>query len=284
MQTDRAAEEAALSDVFGSDRESTGTAAPVADSQSPTRDDQGRFSADKAALTPPATPAIPPPVSAPDTSHTGHQVPISELMTEREKRKQEARLREEADANVRKYRDLAESYERRIMAAQQQRQAPQAPDPYTEPGEALHHQAQQLRQEFHQTRLNDRANMSERDAVKAHGATLVTEARDAALRAGVAQHFFQNSPDPYDDVVAWHKEQKFRTEVGADPDAYKKRVMDEAKAKVLEELKAGTANGQPARFPGSLADATSAGQQGGHLSDQTAISGVFASDRRGRAR
>lgn len=267
-----AADQAAISDVF-SGRDSGG------DDASPAVAEQQQAPLDAPQEAKKEEPAASPPVPEQREAPQEHRVPLSELMAEREKRKLEARLREEAEANARKYRDEAEAMSRRFAAQRQQQQAPEPPDPMLEPERALAYQAQQLRG----MQLNDRANFSERLAIRTYGKELVDKARDAAIQAGVAQHFYHNSPDPYDDAIAWYKEHQFRTEVGADPEAYKKRIQEEARKQVLEELKAGGQAQQQPKFPQSLADATQAGQQGGNLTQEAAISGVFAPDR-GRRR
>ena len=281
MTTDLTAAQAAISDVFKDERDSAGTSAPA--TETPIRDDgrdeQGRFAAKKAAedaakLETPAPAQQAPPVSEPDASKADHRVPLSELLTEREKRKQDARLREDAEARARQYEQQLADMQRRIQA--QQNPPPPPPDPYTDPEGAFRYHQEQTAWQNQQTILNT----SEMIARSKHGDQLVDEALNAAKQSGAAQHFV-NKPDAYRALVDWYTRAKALQEIGPDPQAYRTKLESEIRAKVLEEMKAagGQQVAQP-KFPGSLADATASGQQGGTLTPQAAISSVFAPDRK----
>jgi hypothetical protein len=276
--TDKATEQAAISDVFADERDSAGTSAPAAETpaRDDGRDDQGRFAAKKAeeaakteaAATPPVTAQPAPPVSEQDAARIDHRVPLSELLTEREKRKQDARLREEAIAEARQYKQQLQNMERRFQA--QQQPAPTPPDPYLDPEGAFRFQQEQISWQNQQTILNT----SEMLARSKHGDQVVDQALEAAKQSGAAQHFV-NKPDPYRALVEWYSRAKAMQEIGPDPTAYRTKLEAEIRAKVLEEMKGGAPAAQQPRFPGSLADATQTGQSGGHLTPQSAISSVF---------
>lgn len=271
MTTGKSADDAALDDVFASDRDRGGKSAPPEATETP--------------ATAPATPATPEPApqapaappAEPDPNANRH-VPLSELLTEREKRKQEARLREEADARAREYESRVRDIERRLQAAQQPPAPP--PNPLEDPEGAYRHQAAAMQVQM----LNQRADFSELSAKRHYGVQAVDEAFEAASRAGIRAQFI-NSSDPYGDMVEWHKRQKTLAEVGDDPTAYRKRIEDEVRKKVLEELKTGAVPGStqqppPQRFPGSLADVTPAGNSQGALLTAEAMMGqVFGTDR-----
>lgn len=265
MTSESTADDKALGDAFTSRRDSEGKSAPPAAKET----------------APPPAPkqeATPPPTAAPETpAEPSHQVPVRELLTEREKRKQEARLREEADANARKYRDEAAQLAARLEAIERaQRQPP--PDPTRDPRGAMNYELQRIEAR----RIDDRAHQSEEMAIEKYGAELVEKARNAALQAGVAQHFYINSRNPYRDAVEWFKEQQVKAEIGTDLDGWRKRQADEIRKQVLAELQAGQSpdGASPPRFPTSLAGATNAGVQGAMpVTDEAMMGSIFSSQR-----
>ena len=209
---------------------------------------------------------------------TGKFVPVTELVAERKKlkgeRDEQTRLRMEAEANAKAYKEQVESYQR--LAQQQPRQAappvaqPQPPDPYLDP----EGHAKYLQDSFEQRLIDERVNTSEMLARNKHGDAIVDQAIDAARQAGIA-HRFQGARDPVGAVVQWHKKAQAQAEVGDDLEAFKKRIADDAVAKALAGLKAtGTPQGQaqPAqRFPGTLADQTATGAQGAAIPTESEI-------------
>lgn len=170
-------------------------------------------------------------------------VPIAALLDEREKRKAlEARLRN-------------------IEAAQQRgREAPQMPDPVTDPDgysrfvRGMHQQQQAAAQQAAREAM---FTMSEVYARDKHGDDVVSAAEEA-FQAAVAEnpalgHELGRQKHPYDWVVQWHKQQQFAQAVGSDPTAYKERIRQELMAEM--GLKPGAKPKAP-RAP-SLADETS---------------------------
>lgn len=213
---------------------------------------------------------------------SGRFVPLGELQTEREKRQEaqkgredEARLRQQAEDNARRYEAELSDMRRRIQA--QQTPPPEPPDPIMDPEGAYSHLQQQMAHQL----LNQSLNISERMARRQHGNEAVNAAFQAANQAGMASAFLK-SPDPYDDLVTWHKRATAMHRIG-DPDAYEKRVRDEVRQQVLEELKAGKGQGSPGpqRFPGSLADATQSGPSGrAPVSDESILGSLFDTNRK----
>lgn len=268
-----------LSDAFDRDSRDSGadTAAPEAQPRRP----DGTFAEREAAAQPepPAQQQAQPEAQAPPpqpTDKRSHRVPLHELEAEREKRKAIEAAKTEAEQR-------AQSYERelnqlRVQQAQQQRppqQQVQPPDPMTEPVEFAQYQQAMFQQQI----LNERANFSERMAREKFGNSAVEAALQAApdtvKRAAISR------PDPYGELILWHRQASFMQKVGPDPDAYEKSVEQRGRESVLAELRSGKLqlNGQAPpqqRFPGTLADNTGTGAQTAHLSDEAIMAGVYA--------
>lgn len=265
-------DDAILDDVFASDR------------------DRG---ADDAAPTPEPTPkADTEEVEAQDKDgeskryrdpENGRFVPLTELKTERTKRQEEARLRAEAEqralsaeAALNEARRYADQFQRgQHQPQQQQRQVEEEPDPFVDPQGYRTFIVNQA----HRVALSERLNVSQMMAEDKYGAEKVSKAVDAAIKAGVALHFRDNSKHAYADIVAWHDKQEAFAEIGNDPSAFKANFEKQIREKVMAEQK-GSAS--PQRFPGTLADASASGAQGQVLSDEAIVNDVFSSDRRRR--
>jgi len=163
------------------------------------------------------------------------------------------RLREEAEARRRLENDLAT--ERADKAALRQRlealerpapkaeaEKPSKPDPLLDP-EGF---ATSVREEIRQELLSERRETSLATAHKVYKEEFV-EAYAAAQKQidPALKAMMQQSRDPGETLIQWHREQKTRAEVGTDPNAYfDKRLeaylSDQAnQAKVLERIRGG---------------------------------------------
>jgi hypothetical protein len=269
------------------------TAAPV---DGPARDEQGRFAPRDPEPTKPETQAqqpapresTPQPTPEADQAKQPRHVPLPELLSEREKRQQEARLREEAERRARDLESRVAEYERLIQQQRQQQVQEQAPDPWSDPKGALEWQQQQMTRQlqqqqaqFQQQLLLERSNISEVRAREKWGDEVVTAAEQAAINAGYAAYFLQQR-DPYAALMKWHRSSSFMAKVGDDPDKYEKEIEKRAYEKALADLRAGKAPGSaaPQRFPGSLADATSSSNgTGAVLTDEAIAHELFDSNR-----
>jgi hypothetical protein len=150
---------------------------------------------------------------------TGRFVPISALLDERDKRQAETRKREDLEAQLQRY------------------QQPQQPEyvPTDPSGIIQYALAEQQRVAF-----NERLNTSELMARQAFGEDVVTEAQKAFLSAvgqnPMLQQQLQGQIHPYDFVVKWHKQHKLMSEIGQDPEAWRKSEAEKIRAQVLAEL------------------------------------------------
>jgi hypothetical protein len=150
---------------------------------------------------------------------TGRFVPISALLDERDKRQAETAKRVELEAQLQRY------------------QQPQQPEyvPTDPSGIIQYALAEQQRIAF-----NERLNTSELMARQAHGEDIVSEAQQAFLAAvgqnPMLQQQLQGQIHPYDFVVKWHRQHKLMSEIGQDPEAWRKSEAEKIRAQVLAEL------------------------------------------------
>ncbi len=234
-------------------------------------------------------------------------VSVKEVFDEREKKRaykakyeEESRLRIEADTERKLLREQLDRFMRTPQPAAQQQpqyQQPQVqlPDPQQDPFGYLQASMELQAQELRAQRIDDKLNMSEQLAREKYGDQLVSAAQQAAMRWPQADlERLRGLRHPYDELVKWYRSQEALKTIGSDPDAYRKKVYEEAQAKILEDLKAGklSVNGgpvtaQPAphaqHFPGTLAAATQQGPTGQITKTLEAATGdVFSPDRKAR--
>lgn len=282
--TEGSGDDNVLEGVFDSEAPQETVAAENTDGNRP-RDERGRFapkSEPKQEAQTPTEPALVEPQPQPDPNANRH-VPLSEHLGERNKYKERISQIERAQLEA---EARAKAYEQQLQTLLAQRQQPQPhvqqpveePDPYTDPQGWAQYQRTMVTEMIRQ----NRAEMSRRFAVSQYGAEAVQQAL-ASVPVHIANQLYANSPDPFGDLMEWHKEQQVRKEVGTDLDAFKKRIEEEVRQKVLAELKAGGASGQSqTRFPGTLAAATATGDQGAMLTEEAAMGSIFASGRNRR--
>lgn len=186
------------------------------------------------AVTPAPEPAAPP---------QQHMVPLAELIETRKR----AQFAEESARREAQRADQLEAMRR--QQAQPQPQVQPVIDPEVDPAGAFN----ALRAEMHQNLLVQNLNVSERYARDKYGDAVVDAATNAALESGYNQAFLRQA-DPYKATVEWYQGQQVRSEIGADPVAYRAKVEAEVRAKVLAEMRAGTP--PPSNLPPSLSTAT----------------------------
>ena len=209
---------------------------------------------------------------------TGRFVPLHELKTERTKRQEEARLREEAERRYQEAERRMADLERRFAQHQQPPQPP--PDWMIEPDRAAAHFQQQMAQQLFETRVY--ATQEVMRSIKPDYDQAEEAFAKAAQQNQTLARQMMSHPNPAKFAYEQGKRIMAMERIGADPDAYEKRIREETRKQVLEELKKGPA--QPQRFPGTLADGTASGAQGAILTDEAMMADVFASNRRSRVR
>lgn len=261
-----------LDDVFSKDTIATAEANPAAPEveqqtqQEQPEPQQTAPETDDAGLPIEREPAAEPP------PEPQHMVPLSELKDERTKRQdlksQLDKLQEESDARDRQHREMID----RIL--QQQQQAPQVRqqqeaqpeiDFFDNPEAFI----QNMMAPIIQRQQNAELNASENIARQIHGNATVDAALAAVQQAGIQQQFL-GKRDPWGEVVQWHKQQQTLAAVGNDPDAFRKQVEEEMRAKIIEEMNSGALPNQTVpvpgaqqrpqpRFPSTLSQQTNAG-------------------------
>jgi len=169
------------------------------------------------------------------------------------------RLREEAEAR-RKAEEAARSYEDRFRALEQQLAnarngqpvEPPAPPPSIWENEQAWIQSH-LQPVAHQV-TQMRVQMSKRLAVIQHGEETVSNAyrsfveavNNGDFEAARIAESVPNLEDPFDNVVKWHKKHQALQVIGNDPEAYKKKLLDDPEflSAALEAARAKAGNGQ----------------------------------------
>lgn len=220
-------------------------------------------------------------------------VPLTELQSERQRRQEEQRLRQEAEGRAAAYERMLQTYRQQTVQPQPQSQQPAPPpDPLTDPegharwvDQRVNAAVIQVQQQQHAQMLN----YSAAQAIARHGQDAVRNAEQFAIAHGVIGQF-ASYPDPYSTLMAWHQQQQVLQRIGSDPNAYEERLRQEGAQRALQGVRQGQppavgANGQPQqpRFPTTLADQTAANGQAPPQSGSAMINSLFDSNRARRA-
>jgi len=158
------------------------------------------------------------------------------------------RLREEAEARRRLEAELASL--RQQVTAKTAEPKP-APDVFQDPAAFLNHgvdlatrQAQQSIDPIKQQLNQMRESFSQMMATQRFGADKVQTAYQSlgqAIQANdpeavmVYGRMMNGSMDPYGDMMAWHQRRSVWTETGGNLEAYRNKIVEEARQKALED-------------------------------------------------
>lgn len=218
---------------------------------------------------------------------SGRLVPLHELKSERTKRQEEARLREAAEKRAQELEQRYQEAERRLQQAAQPPQQPiQPPDMFADPEGYTQYQQAILGEQLYASRVA-LSNELLADKLPEYNKT-VDYAIDKLGQNPIFRQRLISHPLPGKYAYEEGKRLMAMERIGPDPDAFeanlRKQIAEETRAQVLAELKAGGAQKQPTRFPGTLADATASGAQGAVLTDEAMMQDVFGSERRSRKR
>lgn len=241
--------------------------APATPADGTARDDKGRF-APKASdpapvVDPAAAPVVDPAAPAPETTEQQPNgfVPIKALDSERGKRKE---LEERYEKDM---REMRERLDRLSQPAKPVEPPAPAPTLWDSPDEYFASQLTPLQQQM----FEQKAGFSKMLASDKHGAEVV----DAALQALTS---IQGTPEfqvidgqllksihPFEDLVKWHAEHKLKSEVISDPEAYKKRIIDEYLASQQQQPQAAapTAPAAAPVLPTAFSSKPTSGPRGG---------------------
>ena len=184
-------------------------------------------------------------------------VPLPELIETRKRAQEAERAAQDLQQRYQQLEQMVQGlYQQQAPQEQhQQQQRPQEPDPFDDPHAYARSIEERVMGQVQQQFLNQQLNASEERARSAYGAETVDEAFEAARQAGIAQAFV-NQADPYGELVKWHKAQRLQSEIGDDPESYKKQLRDQVRQELLAEMKQGTP--PPSNLPPSLSTATKA--------------------------
>lgn len=173
-----------------------------------------------------------PPAAVEETKH----IPISALLDERDKRKAAA----------------AEAEELRRKLAEYEAKAQPKPDFFADPEAAI----QAAQQAAMAAAINTKLETSRFLAEKDFGAELVAEAYAFFDQNPHLTQGFRNAPSPYHEAVATYRKMKAMQEIGDDPQAYRARIEEEVRQRLLAEMQA---QPKPTAPPPSMAAAPGTG-------------------------
>lgn len=180
-------------------------------------------------------------------------------------------------------RETNRELKRRLEALERQQQQPrqeeqqQPPDFYENPDQRMTYERSQIEQQMNQRHLQQSRFFAEREFGK--------EEVDAAY-AYFDQHPEQsqallNEPSPFHAAVEFYRKQKVAEEIGADPEAYKQRILQEAREEARKEYEADAVtksvkSAAEQKSP-SLAGETNLGsRQGSEWSGPTSLDNILA--------
>lgn len=225
---------------------------------------------------------------APRDPETGRFLPIAEHIKERKKWQSKnddlIRAREQAEERARHYETLVAQYQQPARQPQAQ-SVPEEPDWWTDPESASANMQRtletQIQAQIYQTRValgQEMLRARHNDYDEAESAFVAAADANPALQQAVLRH-----PNPAGYAYEVGKQMLAMSKIGPDISAYEERVRKEERERVLAELKGGSVASKQ-KFPGTLADASAAGSQGAHLSEEAAMQSVFGSERQNRGR
>lgn len=257
----------------------------------PQRDENGRF-APKVETAAPVVQAQVDTTQQADTE--AGRVPQQALHASREKERESRQEAEALRSQIAEMRGQIQLLSQRGQAPEVKPAAPAKPDFWENPDAYLQTGVQEALNPVQQQLQQQNERFSRFMAVQAHGKEAV-DAAEAAVEAELsklpAEHQAQmraaraKAPDPYSEMVTWHKQKQTMQTVGNDPNAWleaemEKRLADPAyQAKLLERIRA-TAAGNTNRsnpvtnLPPSLNRLAAGGHAPGEVDASDA--GLFA--------
>lgn len=173
-----------------------------------------------------------PPAAVEETKH----IPISALLDERDKRKAA----------------MAEAEALRAKIAEYEAKAAPKPDFFADPEAALNAAQQAAMAAAYNTKLETSRFLAEKD----FGAETVNEAYAFFDQNPHLTAQFRNAPSPYHAAVETYRKIKAMQEIGDDPQAYRARIEEEVRQRLLAEMQS---QPKPNAPPPSMAAAPGTG-------------------------
>ena len=233
--------------------------------QTQARDEQGRFAATETQEATTST-AAPPATQEEQQQARGERIPLAEYLSEREKRQNfENELKAERERIAQERRE----FQQRLAALEK----PAEPEKVTKPDPLLDPEGYEA---YLERKVEDKLlNQSREASLQLAHRTYKTEFEEAYAAAQkqvdpALKARMQNSRDPGETLIEWHREQKTRAEVGTDLNAFRQReqerllsdpaflakAVEKARGSAQQQLQPGKA--PPVNIPPSLARATNA--------------------------
>lgn len=211
------------------------------------RDEHGRF-AQKAAEQEQPAPAVPEPAPEPqaaaqEQNRRDHQVPLVELLNEREKRQKYEREMED----LRRQFEAAQAQWR--AQQQQQRQQPEAPDIFENPAAYTSHLESTFAQKMREQELNFSLRLAHREYKQEFEEAYAALERRGQMGDAATVQSVVNSPDPGEAIVRWHRQQKLYEQTGGNLDAWMQKQREQLLndpaflAQAVEKVRASTNGG-----------------------------------------
>ncbi|MDP5216701.1 hypothetical protein Q5Y75_05680 [Ruegeria sp. 2205SS24-7] len=185
-------------------------------------------------------------------------IPVTALLDEREKRQLAERKAEDAG------RRLAE------LEAKQRAEQQKAPDWDEDPQAAAQFQQQTIHQQMEQQRLNQSRFFAERE----FGKEAVAEAFEYFNQNPQLSHQLMSEASPFHAAVEFHQKQKFLSEVGENPEAYKEQMREQIRQEIMAEMTT-SQTPKPKAPPPSMSKAPSAGK-GDTITPGNTFDGMFS--------
>jgi hypothetical protein len=242
-------------------------AEPVEQDEQP-RDEAGRF-AEKAAEEP-AEPIAAAPAERPAVDDNAPQVPSWRVREINDEKRALAERVATFESQAAQWQREQQELRQRLASLEKPPEPPAKPDPLLDPEGYEKHIFNQMEERF----LNNQRESSLANAHKQYKGEFeeayaaAQKQVDPALKARM-----QQSRDPGETLMEWHREMKTRAEVGSDPNAYFDKRFEEYlkdpanQAKVLERIRGGAQPQPGARqtpavdLPPSLTRATNASRE-----------------------
>lgn len=203
----------------------------------------------------------PDPAPPAESEEKQQSIPITALLDEREKRQAAERRAQEAE----KWRKDMEERQRSAQA--------EVPDFYNDPDARLNHERQAFQQALIGSKLQQSRFLAERD----FGKETVEAAYAYFDQNPQLSHQLLSHPSPFHAAVEFHKRQQAADEIGADPEAWKTKQIEQMREQIKQELLSemqSPAQPKP-RPPGSLASAPASGRSGEPVARGSAFDAAF---------
>ncbi|MEL7445572.1 MAG: hypothetical protein AAGK02_07140 [Pseudomonadota bacterium] len=175
---------------------------------------------------------------APEGDGDFQGLPPAAIAAMKDERRKTKEARDELQAMRDEVNQLKGAVQAQPAPQAQQQQAPQIPNPATDP-QGYHDYMMAVQNHGLEIAA---LNLSESNTRRVHGNEAVDTAFAAVQSTGQADVLvaqFRQRPDPWGEMMVWHQQQKLLSEIGTDPEAYRAKI----EAEVLAKLQGG---GQPA--------------------------------------